>query len=139
MKQSGPNICMGSRTLLEYREACDGNWMSNKIIKQMGIAVKIGEAKYPKEKSYRLFWIFDQSGCHMAYADDSLNVYRINIKEGGSKPLMHDTIYNGRHISMSKVVNKSHSRETFYTLLNDQCIANNKLIMFQHISIMVNE
>ena len=35
-------------------------------MKQMG-AVKIAEAKYPKEKCYRLFWIFDQSGCHMAY------------------------------------------------------------------------
>ena len=67
MKQSGPNICMGSRTLLEYRVACDGYWMSNKFIKKMGIAVKIAEAKYPKEKCYRLFWIFDQSGCHMAY------------------------------------------------------------------------
>ena len=36
-------------------------------MKQMGIVVKIAEAKYPKEKCYRLFWIFDQSGCHMAY------------------------------------------------------------------------
>ena len=67
-------------------------------MKQMGIAVKIAEAKYPKEKCYRLFWIYDQSGCHMAYADDSLNVHRMNIKEGGSQPLMHDTIYNGKHI-----------------------------------------
>ena len=34
----------------------------------------------------------------MAYADDSLNVHRMNIKEGGSQPLMHDTIYNVKHI-----------------------------------------
>ena len=67
-------------------------------MKQMGIAVKIAEVKYPKGKCYRLFWIFDQSGCHMAYADDALNVHRMNIKEGGSQPLMHDTIYNDKHI-----------------------------------------
>ena len=67
-------------------------------MKQMGIAVKIAEVKYLKGKCYRLFWIFNQSGCHMAYADDSLNVHRMNIKEGGSQPLMHDTIYNGKHI-----------------------------------------
>ena len=72
MTQSDPSICMGSRTLLEYGEACDGYWTSNKFMKQMGIAVKIAEAKYPKEKGYRLFRFFDLRGCHMAYADDSL-------------------------------------------------------------------
>ena len=40
MKQSDPSICMGSRTLLEYGEARDGYWMSNKFMKEMGIAVK---------------------------------------------------------------------------------------------------
>ena len=40
----------------------------------------------------------------MAYADDSLNVHRMNAKEGGSQPLMPDTIYNGKHISKTKVV-----------------------------------
>ena len=58
-------------------------------------AVKIAEAKYPKEQGYRLFWIFDQSGCHMAFGDDSLNVDRMNAKEGRQQPVMHDTFYNG--------------------------------------------
>ena len=40
MKQSDRSICMGSRTLLEYGEARDGYWMSNKFMKEMGIAVK---------------------------------------------------------------------------------------------------
>ena len=31
---------------------------------------------------------------------------RMNAKEGGSQPLMHDTIYNGKHISMAKVEKK---------------------------------
>ena len=77
MKQSDSGICMGSRTLLEFGEACDGYWLSNKFMKQMGIAFKLAEAKYPKEKCYILFRIFDQSGCHMAYADDSLNVHTV--------------------------------------------------------------
>ena len=77
------------------------------IYEANGIAVKIVEAKYPKEKDYRLFWIIDQSGCHMAYAEDSLNVHCMNAKEGGSQLSMHDTIYNGRHISITKVVKKS--------------------------------
>ena len=62
-------------------------------MKQMCSAVKIAEEKYPQEKVYRLFWIFDQSGCHVTHADDSLNVHRMNAKEGGSQPLMHDNIY----------------------------------------------
>ena len=98
MKQNGPNICMGPRTLLEYGEARDGYWTSNKFKKQMGIAVKIAEEKYPKKKGYRLFWIFSQSGCHVAYTDDSLNVNRMNAKEGGSQLLVHEKIYNGKHI-----------------------------------------
>ena len=106
MKQIDPSICMGSRTLLEYWKARDGYWTSNTFMKQMGIALKIAEEKYLKEKGYRLFWIFNQNGCHMAHADGSLNVHHINAKERGSQPLMHDTIYNGKHISMTKVVKK---------------------------------
>ena len=40
-------------------EACDGYWMSNIFMKQIGSAVKIAEEKYPKEKDYRLLWIFN--------------------------------------------------------------------------------
>ena len=63
------------------------------IYEANGIAVKIAEAKYPKEKAYILCWIFNQSVCHMAYAYDFLNVHRMNAKEGDSHPLMHDTMY----------------------------------------------
>lgn len=40
----------------------------------------------------------------MAYADDSLNVNRMNAKEGGAQPCMHDTIYKGKTIYMTKIV-----------------------------------
>ena len=33
--------------------------------------LKVGHAHSP---GYRLFWIFDQSGCHMTFEKDSLNV-----------------------------------------------------------------
>ena len=63
------------------------------IYEANGIAVKIAEAKYLKEKNYRLCWIFNQSVWHIAYVYDPLNVHHMNAKEGGSHPLMHDTIY----------------------------------------------
>ena len=108
---------------LQYGEARDGYWTSNKCI-----AVKIAEVKYKKEKSYRLFWIFGQSGCHMAHADDSLNVHCMNAKEGGSQSLMHDTIYNGKHISMTLSSEKAHRGESFYTPRNDRCIATERKV-----------
>lgn len=86
-KQADPDIPMAARTLLEYGEARDGYWTGAKFMNQMKNAVKVAEAKYPKEKAYRLFWIFDQSQCHMAYADDALNVNRMNAK-GGKQPIM---------------------------------------------------
>lgn len=65
--------------------------------------VKIAEAKYPKEQGYRLYLIFDQSNSHTAFANDSLNVNRMNVKESGCQPLMHDTIFEGKRISMTKL------------------------------------
>ena len=38
----------------------------------------------------------------MAFADNSLNVNCMNAKEGGAEPCMHDNVYNGKHISMTK-------------------------------------
>ena len=42
-------------------------------MKQMASAVKVAEAKYPKDQGYRLDWVFNRSFCHSAFADDSLN------------------------------------------------------------------
>ena len=103
-KQTDPDIRMGARVLIEYGESRDGYWTAAKFMKQMRSVVKIAETKYPKEAGYRLFWIFDQSGYHMAFADNSLNVSRMNAKEGGAVPCMHDTVYDGKHISMTKMV-----------------------------------
>ena len=71
----------------------------NKFMKQMESAVRIAE-------DYRLFWVFDQSGCHMAFDEDSLNVNRMNAGPGGSVPCMHDTTYKGKTTYMTKEVRK---------------------------------
>lgn len=105
-KLTDPNIGMAARTLIEYGEARDGYWTNDKFMRQMRGAVKIAQAKYPKEKGYRIFWVFDQSQCHMAYADDALNVNKMNAKEGGAQPCMHDTTYKGKTIYMTKIVRK---------------------------------
>lgn len=102
-KFSNPDIRMGARQCLEYSESRDGYWTGPKFMKQMENVVKIAEAKYPKEDGYRLYWVFDQSGCHMAYGENSLNVNRMNAKEGGCQTLMHDTIFEGKQISMPKL------------------------------------
>ena len=38
-------------------------------------------------------WIFDQSSCHKAYAEDALNVKRMNVHPGGAQPRMRDTVW----------------------------------------------
>ena len=105
-KVNNPNLRMGARTLLEYGESWDGYWTGQKFMKQMESAVQIAEAKYPRSQDYRLFWVFDQSGCHMAFDDDSLNVNRMNAGPGGSVPCMHDTTYDGKITCMTKQVRK---------------------------------
>lgn len=99
-KLRDPHIRMGARNLLEFGESREGYWTGTKFMEQMASAVKIAEAKYLKEGGYRLFWVFDQSGCHMAYAEDA---NRMNAKDGGCQPLMHDTIYEGKPLSMTKL------------------------------------
>ena len=41
-------------------------------------------------------FIFDQSSCHKAYADDALNASRMNVHPGGKQPCMRDTVWAGR-------------------------------------------
>ena len=60
-------------------------------MKHMEKAVQVAEAKFPKDEGYRLYWIFDHSSYHTAYADDTLNASKMNAKPGGCQPLMHDT------------------------------------------------
>ena len=92
----GANFQKEARMLLEYGENKEGYWTSDKFLSQMDCAVKIAEIKYPKEIGYRLIWLFDNSSCHNAYADDALNASLINAKPGGKQLCMRDTVWNGK-------------------------------------------
>jgi len=48
-----------ARSYLEY-----GYWTSEKFMNQIKEAAIIAEFKYPKEKGYRIAWVFDHSSCH---------------------------------------------------------------------------
>ena len=47
-------------------------------MKNVEDAVKIAEYKYPARKNTLVF-IFDQSSCHKAFAEDALNATRMNL------------------------------------------------------------
>ena len=44
---------------------------------------------------YNVFWFFDHSSGHTAFAEDALNVNRMNIHPRGAQPRIRDTYYNG--------------------------------------------
>ena len=92
----GGNFQKEARLLLEYGESKEGYFTSDKFLSQMDHAVKIAEIKYPKEIGYRLVWVFDNSSCHNAYADDAINASLMNTKPGGKQPCMRDTVWNGK-------------------------------------------
>ncbi len=63
-------------------------------------AVEIVDVKYPKEQGWRRCWIFDNSSCHNAMADDALNVNRMNVNPGGAQRIMRDTSFGGKEQKM---------------------------------------
>ncbi len=102
-------IRMGARTFLEFGEARDGYWTSAKFMRQIKSAVVI--AVTTKSLGYKLFWVFDQSGCHMAFDDDSLNVHRMNAGPGGSVPVIDDM--KKELATHSDFVNKNNRLQTW--------------------------
>ena len=94
--QRHPDIKRQARVFLEYGENKEGYWNSDKFLAQIKDAAKIVDVKYPREKGYKVAWIFDHSSCHGAYADDALNAYKMNAKPGGKQPRMRNTVWQGR-------------------------------------------
>ena len=72
----------------------EGYWNNDKFIKQVDV-IKIVKVKYPKDY-YNLFWFFDHSAGNIAFAEDALNVNRMNAQPEGAQPRMRDTYYNGK-------------------------------------------
>ena len=64
-------------------------------MQQLEAAVKIAEIKYPKADGWKWVWIFDQSSCHKAMAENALDVLKMNVGPGGKQPKMHDTVWAG--------------------------------------------
>ena len=58
-------------------------------------AVKIAEHVYTMD-THTIVWVFDQSSCHRAFADDTLNVRKMNVQPGGAQPAMRDTMWGRR-------------------------------------------
>ena len=93
-KQTYPDLQQQARKLLKYGAEFEGYWNSNKFLEQVEAAIKIAKVKYPCDQ-FNVFWFFDHSSGHTAFAEDALNANRMNVNPGGKQPLMHDTIYNG--------------------------------------------
>ena len=69
-KQKDPSIRKHARQLLEYGEAREGYWTTEKFMGQIKEAAKIADTKYPREEGWRVVWIFDHSSCHAAMPED---------------------------------------------------------------------
>lgn len=92
-RREDPDIKQQARQFGESRE---GYWTSAKFLNQIKIAADIAEVKYPKKDGWRHYWVFDQSSCHKAMADDALDASRMNVNPGGQQPLMRDTVWAGQ-------------------------------------------
>ena len=101
-KVNDPNIHLQAREFLEYGESKEGYWTSDKFMKQMKMAVKIAEVKYPKSDGWRHVWIFDHSSCHGAMAEDSLDVSKMNVGPGGKQRVMRDGFWDGKPFPMNR-------------------------------------
>ena len=93
-KVTDPTIRLQAREFLDYGESKEGYWTSDKFTKQMELAVKLAEVKYPKSDGWRHVWIFDHSRCHGL----ELDVSKMNI---GKQRVMHDGFWDGKPFSMT--------------------------------------
>ena len=91
-----PTIRQQARQLLTYGENREGYGNCEKFMQQLEIAVKICEYKYPKADGWIWIWIFDQSSCHTAMAEDALDVSRMNVSPGGKQARLRETVWAGK-------------------------------------------
>ena len=90
-KTADPQMVQMARALLEYGAEHEGYWTSEKFMANIKNAVKIEKHKYPAS-SYTVCWIFDQSSCHRAFAEDALNAKRMNVRPGGAQLKMRNSV-----------------------------------------------
>ena len=92
----GSSVKKEARVFLEHGEGREGYWTSERFLSQMDAAVKIADIKYPKSEGYKVVWVFDNSSCHNAYAEDALIAAHMNAKPGGKQAALSDTIWSGQ-------------------------------------------
>ena len=83
--KTNPNAKMVAHEFLEYGEAKEGYWTSDRFMHQIEKAYRIAEIKYPKDDGWKHVWIFNHSSCHAAMPDDALDVKCMNVKPGGKQ------------------------------------------------------
>ena len=96
VKAHDPNFPKSARVLFEYGAEKEGYWTAQKFLNNLKDAVVIAEHVYPGD-NHTLVWLFDQSSCHKAFAEDALNARRMNVRPGGNQPQMRDTVW-GRKV-----------------------------------------
>ena len=57
--RANPRLKRSPHQYLEYSESREGYWTSDKFTAQMEIAAAISEVKYPREKGWKLVWVFN--------------------------------------------------------------------------------
>jgi len=100
-KQTDPSIRQYARQQLEYGEAKEGYWMSEKFMDQIKEVVKIAEAKYPRGDGWRIVWVFNHSSCHAVMPEDGLDASKMNVNPGGKQRVMRDGWWNGKPQKMN--------------------------------------
>ena len=95
VKQADRRAVQSARVLLEYGVEHEGYWTSEKFMANVKNAMKIAKFKYPSQL-HTVCWVFDQSSCHRAFAEDALNAKHMNVHPGGAQPKMRDTIWAGK-------------------------------------------
>ena len=100
-KQSDADFPKTARALLEYGAEREGYWTGEKFMVNIANAAKIADFKYNKEK-HKIVWLFDQSSCHKAFAEDALNANKMNFRPGGAQLAMRDTVWAGQQQKMVK-------------------------------------
>ena len=94
-KATDPDFPKTARVLLEYGADKEGYRTSEKFVANIEVAAQIAEFKYPSDK-HTIVWLFDQSSCHRAFAEDALNARVMNVRPGGVQPRMRDTMWAGK-------------------------------------------
>ena len=89
------------------------------------VAAQIAEFKYPADK-HTIVWLFDQSSCHRAFAEDALkNAKVMNVRPGGVQPRMCDTMWADR---MQKMVFEDGTPKGMKQILEERGINTTRMV-----------